>query len=77
MLFDDMGLDTIWQVSGANLRSIGKNALASLQYAANNQMRIVDAQCVRNSQHPMWGSFGASDSRAMQNLPDFSSNRMS
>ena len=77
MLFDDMGLDALWQVSGANLRSIGKNALAALQYAANNQMRMVDAQCVRNSQRPMWGSFGASSSSAMQNLPDFSSNRMS
>jgi general secretion pathway protein A len=53
-LIDDLGREAIWQCSNANLRSIGNSCLAALQYAANNDMRIVNAECVRKSHRPWW-----------------------
>ncbi len=53
-LFDDLGRDAIWQCSDANLRSIGNSCLAAMQYAANNGIRTVNAECVRKSQRTWW-----------------------
>jgi len=53
-LFDDLGRDAIWQCSNANLRSIGNSCLAAMQYAANHDVRTVNAECVRKSQRTWW-----------------------
>ena len=73
-VFDEMALDTLWQCSNANLRNIGNNALAALQYAANSSQRIVTSECVRKSRRVLWGSFehGGGTSAGM---PDFSEGR--
>jgi general secretion pathway protein A len=64
MLFDELGLEAVWQGSNANLRSIGNCCLAAMQYAANNDVHIVNAECVRKSQKPWWF-----DSSKQQPLP--------
>lgn len=53
-IFDALGLDAIWQCSNANLRSIGNSCLAAMQYAANHDIRTVNAECVRKSQRTWW-----------------------
>jgi len=53
-LFDDLGREAIWQCSNANLRSIGNSCLAAMQYAANNDIHTVTAECVRKSQRTWW-----------------------
>jgi general secretion pathway protein A len=53
-LIDDLGREAIWQASNANLRSIGNTCLAAMQYAANNDIRLVTAECVRKSQRKWW-----------------------
>lgn len=75
-IFDDLGLDTLWQTSSANLRSIGNNALATLQWAANNDMHTVTAECVRRSQRRLWGQ-RAQDAteEPVLSMPDFSAAR--
>lgn len=75
-IFDEMGLDTLWQTSNANLRSIGNNALAAMQFAANNGMRTVTAECVRKSKRNLWTNFDYSaTSSAVSSIPDFSQGR--
>lgn len=53
-VFEPLGREAIWQCSNANLRSIGTTCLSAMQYAANNDMRTVNAECVRKSQRPWW-----------------------
>jgi type II secretory pathway predicted ATPase ExeA len=53
-IFDKLGRDAIWQCSNANLRSIGNSCLAAMQYAANHDIHIVNAECVRKSQRTWW-----------------------
>ena len=73
-VFDDLGLDALWQVSNANLREIGTNALLAMQYAANNDFHTVTAECVRKSQRPLWSSVDHS-ADAVSTIPDFSGGR--
>lgn len=70
-IFDELALDALWQVSNANLRSIGNNALSALQWAANNDVRPVTAECVRKSRRMLWGETNAS-SVSLSPIPDFS-----
>jgi len=53
-IIDDLGRKAVWQASNANLRSIGNTCLAAMQYAANNDIRPVNAECVRKSQRKWW-----------------------
>ena len=64
-LIDDLGRKAIWQASNANLRSIGNTCLAAMQYAANNDIRPVNAECVRKSQRKWWH-----DASKQPELPD-------
>lgn len=73
-VFDELGLDALWQVSNANLREIGRNALLAMQYAANNSQHTVTAECVRKSQRPFWNSH-SHNAEAVSTIPDFSGGR--
>ena len=53
-IFDPLGREAIWQCSNANLRSMGTACLAAMQYAANHDIRTVNAECVRKSQRIWW-----------------------
>ena len=53
-VFEPLGREAVWQCSNANLRSIGNACLAAMQYAANNDIRMVNAECVRKSQRAWW-----------------------
>lgn len=76
-VFDELGLDALWQISSANLRSIGNNALVAIQWAANNDNRLVTAECVRLSQRPMWGQLRTErdDRQIVMQMPDYSGSR--
>lgn len=73
-VFDNLGLDALWQVSNANLREIGRNALLAMQYAANSGMHTVTAECVRKSLRPFWQS-DIHSLTAVSTIPDFSEGR--
>lgn len=53
-VFDKLARQAIWQSSNANLRSIGNVCLAAMQYAANNDIHLVNSECVRKSQRLWW-----------------------